>query len=197
MYCVCVVDRIVFGVPRDLSVRDSFNTKKRKKRGARKCLRLSYYSSLFRKKNLFSLSIEGEYGREKLNTSSRTGCRCCVRATRVGFDASRFCELLCRACTPGVSKCRPPRVIALHFEPTLRPAREAVPVSRAALFQCKKPVRPVTFPKDVYTSFGITRDSLFFFLNVRQAGRCRDGKKDLFSSRKNFHSDLSLDETTR
>jgi len=37
----------------------------------------------------------------------------------------------------------------------------------------------------------------FFFLNVRQAGRCRDGKKDLFSSRKNFHSDLSLDETTR
>ena len=80
---------------------------------------------------------------------------------------------------------------------TLRPAREAVPVSRAALFQCKKPVRPVTFPKDVYTSFGITRDSLFFFLNVRQAGRCRDGKKDLFSSRKNFHSDLSLDETTR
>jgi len=50
VYCVCVVDRIVFGVPRDLSVRDSFNTKKRKKRGARKCLRLSYYSSIFRSK---------------------------------------------------------------------------------------------------------------------------------------------------
>ena len=47
---MCVVDRIVFGVPRDLSVRDSFNTKKRKKRGARKCLRLSYYSSIFRSK---------------------------------------------------------------------------------------------------------------------------------------------------
>jgi len=45
-------------VPRDLSVRDSLNTKKRKKRGARKCLRLSYYSSLFRKKNLFSLSMK-------------------------------------------------------------------------------------------------------------------------------------------
>jgi len=69
-------------------------------------------------------------------------------------------------------------------------------VSRAALFQCKKPVRPVTFPKDVYTSFGITRDSLFFFsTSVKPVDAVME--KRIFSLRAKIHSDLSLDETTR